>query len=62
MLGTGQTILPHLEGLEPEDIYDNGQARFPVQTVIRPKHGRNTTILEDMLVNYMEILLKLEML
>jgi len=34
---TGQTILQHLEGLEPEDIYDNGQARFPVQTVIRPK-------------------------
>ena len=34
---TGQTILQHLEGLEPEDIYDNGQARFPVQTIIRPK-------------------------
>lgn len=34
---TGQTILQHLEGLEPKDIYDNGQARFPVQTVIRPK-------------------------
>lgn len=34
---TGQTILQHLESLEPKDIYDNGQARFPVQTVIRPK-------------------------
>jgi len=34
---TGQTILQHLENLEPKDIYDNGQARFPVQTVIRPK-------------------------
>jgi sulfate adenylyltransferase subunit 1 len=34
---TGQTILQHLEALEPKDIYDNGQARFPVQTVIRPK-------------------------
>ncbi|TDD99185.1 sulfate adenylyltransferase subunit 1 [Flavobacterium cellulosilyticum] len=33
----GQTILEHLEALEPKDIYDNGQARFPVQTVIRPK-------------------------
>ena len=34
---TGQTILQHLEGLESKDVYDNGQARFPVQTVIRPK-------------------------
>ncbi|PVX46337.1 sulfate adenylyltransferase subunit 1 [Flavobacterium sp. 103] len=34
---TGQTILQHLEALEPKDVYDNGQARFPVQTVIRPK-------------------------
>ncbi len=33
----GQTILEHLEGLESKDIYDNGLARFPVQTVIRPK-------------------------
>ncbi len=33
----GQTILQHLEGLEAKDIYDNGKARFPVQTVIRPK-------------------------
>jgi sulfate adenylyltransferase subunit 1 len=34
---TGQTILQHLEGLESKDVYDSGQARFPVQTVIRPK-------------------------
>jgi sulfate adenylyltransferase subunit 1 len=33
----GQTILEHLEALEPADIYEKGQARFPVQTVIRPK-------------------------
>lgn len=34
---TGQTILQHLEALESKDIYDTGKARFPVQTVIRPK-------------------------
>ena len=34
---TGQTILQHLEDLEPADIYEKGKARFPVQTVIRPK-------------------------
>ena len=34
---TGQTILEHLEALEPTDVYEKGQARFPVQTVIRPK-------------------------
>jgi len=33
----GQTVLEYLEALEPKDIYDKGQARFPVQTVIRPK-------------------------
>ncbi len=33
----GQTVLEHLEDLEPADVYDKGQARFPVQTVIRPK-------------------------
>jgi sulfate adenylyltransferase subunit 1 len=32
----GQTILEHLEALEPADVYERGQ-RFPVQTVIRPK-------------------------
>jgi sulfate adenylyltransferase subunit 1 len=34
---TGQTILQHLEALEPADVYEKGKARFPVQTVIRPK-------------------------
>ncbi|RVT73134.1 GTP-binding protein [Flavobacterium sufflavum] len=34
---SGQTILQHLEALESKDIYDTGKARFPVQTVIRPK-------------------------
>jgi len=33
----GQTVLEHLESLEPNDIYENGITRFPVQTVIRPK-------------------------
>ena len=33
----GQTLLEHLELLEPEDIYNKGIARFPVQLVIRPK-------------------------
>jgi sulfate adenylyltransferase subunit 1 len=30
----GQTILEHLEALEPADVYEK---HFPVQTVIRPK-------------------------
>jgi sulfate adenylyltransferase subunit 1 len=34
---TGQTILQHLEALKPADVYEKGKARFPVQTVIRPK-------------------------
>ena len=34
---TGQTVLEHLEALEPADVYEKGKARFPVQTVIRPK-------------------------
>ncbi|WP_432222855.1 sulfate adenylyltransferase subunit 1 [Flavobacterium sp. TMP13] len=33
----GQSVLEHLEGLEPADVYEAEQARFPVQTVIRPK-------------------------
>ena len=33
----GQTLLEHLELLEPEDIYNIGIPRFPVQFVIRPK-------------------------
>jgi sulfate adenylyltransferase subunit 1 len=36
----GQTILEHLEALEP-DVYERGQARFPVQTVIRPKRNHD---------------------
>jgi sulfate adenylyltransferase subunit 1 len=53
----GQTILEHLEALEPADVYERGQARFPVQTVIRPKQ-KNTMTLEDMPVNCTEIILK----
>ena len=34
---TGKTLLDHLEGLEIEDINEESQARFPVQSVIRPK-------------------------
>ena len=34
---TGQTVLEHLETLDPADVYEKGKARFPVQTVIRPK-------------------------
>ncbi len=33
----GQTILEHLEDLEISSVEQSGQARFPVQTVIRPK-------------------------
>ncbi|SDG90861.1 sulfate adenylyltransferase subunit 1 [Flavobacterium omnivorum] len=33
----GQTVLEHLEALEPADVYEKGKTRFPVQTVIRPK-------------------------
>ena len=33
----GPSILDHLEELEAQDIFEEGQARFPVQTVIRPK-------------------------
>ena len=33
----GHTLLEHLELLEPEDIYNIGIPRFPVQFVIRPK-------------------------
>jgi len=34
---SGKTLLDHLEGLEIEDINEESQARFPVQSVIRPK-------------------------
>ena len=33
----GVTLMNHLESLESNDISDDSQARFPVQTVIRPK-------------------------
>jgi len=33
----GETLLEHLENIEVRDIYEKAQARFPVQTVIRPK-------------------------
>jgi len=33
----GPSILDHLESLDAEDVYEDGLARFPVQTVIRPK-------------------------
>ncbi|TRO64095.1 sulfate adenylyltransferase subunit 1 [Christiangramia sabulilitoris] len=33
----GQTILEHLEALKAEDFEEQSQARFSVQTVIRPK-------------------------
>lgn len=33
----GETLLNHLESLKLEDIQDQSQVRFPVQTVIRPK-------------------------
>ncbi len=34
---SGRTILEHLESLDAKDVFEKGQARFPVQTVIRPK-------------------------
>ena len=34
---TGKSILEHLESLNAQDVFEKGQARFPVQTVIRPK-------------------------
>lgn len=33
----GETLMHHLENLDTDDISDISQARFPVQTVIRPK-------------------------
>ena len=34
---TGETLLDHLDNVSPQDIHEVGQARLPVQTVIRPK-------------------------
>jgi len=33
----GPSILDHLESLDAKDVFEDGLARFPVQTVIRPK-------------------------
>lgn len=33
----GATLLEHLEEVEPKDLYEEAQMRFPVQSVIRPK-------------------------
>ena len=33
----GETLMHHLERLDSDDINDDSQTRFPVQTVIRPK-------------------------
>ncbi len=33
----GKTLLEHLENIESSSVYDRSEARFPVQTVIRPK-------------------------
>ncbi|MDX1651733.1 MAG: GTP-binding protein [Brumimicrobium sp.] len=33
----GETLLEHLEKINIEDVFDDGKARFQVQTVIRPK-------------------------
>jgi sulfate adenylyltransferase subunit 1 len=43
--------------LEPADVYEKENA-FPVQTVIRPKTEKNTTILEAMPENCMAIISK----
>ncbi len=32
----GPSILDHLESLNAQDVFEKGQARFPVQTVVRP--------------------------
>lgn len=37
----GETLLDHLEGLESEDLQEQSQTRFPVQTVIRPKTDKH---------------------
>jgi len=34
---SGNTLMKHLENIEANDINDESQTRFPVQTVIRPK-------------------------
>jgi sulfate adenylyltransferase subunit 1 len=34
---TGKTLIEHLEQINAQDVYEEAQTRFPVQTVIRPK-------------------------
>ncbi len=36
----GETLMHHLEKIDIEDIADDSQVRFPVQTVIRPKTAK----------------------
>ncbi len=36
---SGKTLLEHLEELKGQDLYEEAQARFPVQTVVRPKQA-----------------------
>lgn len=33
----GETLLEHLEKTDAQDVFEKGKARFPVQSVIRPK-------------------------
>jgi sulfate adenylyltransferase subunit 1 len=33
----GETLLEHLEKTDAQDVFEKGQVRFPVQSVIRPK-------------------------
>ena len=35
----GKTLLEHLESIENKDVYETAAARFPVQSVIRPKQA-----------------------
>lgn len=37
----GETLLHHLENLETNDLQEQSQMRFPVQSVIRPKTNEN---------------------
>jgi sulfate adenylyltransferase subunit 1 len=36
---SGQSLLSHLERLEPKDVYHSGRPRFPIQYVIRAKNN-----------------------
>jgi sulfate adenylyltransferase subunit 1 len=50
----GQTILEHLEALEPADVYERGRHGVNCDSTKQ----KNTMILEDMPVNCTEIILK----